>query len=262
MKKGIYMGCLPGASAAEKFALARDAGFDGVQIPSPDDLKTAANLRDLAGKYGLEVPSIMGQKHWSHPLSSSDPQTRQVCGDAICQDLRHARAIGADIVLLVPGVVTAQVTYEQAWQHSMAEVHRLARVAEQHQVVLALENVWNKFLLSPLEFRRFLDDLASPFVKAYFDCGNILAYGFPDHWIRTLGGRIASIHVKGYCQPPAAPFPHSLDSDVNWDACRQAWQAIGYDGYLTVEIAPDPADPEGSIHRYNRQLDAIVAGER
>ena len=97
-------------------------------------------------------------------------------------------------------------------------------------------------------------------MQAYFDCGNIVAYGYPHHWIRSLGDRIVKIHVKGFTQYPNVGFPCSLESDVPWAACREAWQEIGYDDYLTVEISPDPADPAGSIRRYGQQLDRIIEG--
>jgi len=260
MRKGICQACLPGSSPDAQFRIAADCGFDGVEIDAPADGDAARRLKDLAEARGLEIPSIMSGSHWSHPLSSPDEATRRHTQEEVAGLLGHARQIGATAVLLVPGVVNEQITYEQAWQRSLAEVRSLAAVAEQEQVTLAIENVWNQFLLSPLEFNLFLEEVGSPRVKAYFDCGNILAYGFPQHWIRSLGDRIAKIHVKGFTRFPNVAFPHGLSSDVPWAACRDAWRQVGYDDYLTVEIEPDPKDPEGSIRRYGRELDAVIAG--
>ncbi len=260
MKKGICQGCLPGDTAAAKFKLAKEAGFDGVEIHAVDDEKAVLDLKKLADEHGLEIPSIMGGPHWSHPLSSPDPIVRKHCSDSFTKTLHHARLIGADTVLLVPGVVTDDVPYEDAWDRSLDEVRALAGIAEKQEVFLAIENVWSKFLLSPIETVRFLDEVGSPFVKAYFDCGNIVSYGYPQHWICSLGDRIVKIHVKGFTQFPNVAFPNSLDSDVPWAECRAAWQQIGYDDYLTVEIGSDPKDAEGSIHLYAQQLDRIIAG--
>ena len=260
MKKGICLGCVPGDTLDAKLKLAKDAGFDGVEINAAEDDQTILNSKEAADGHGLEIPSIMGGLHWSHPLSSPDAQTRKLCSEGFKQSLRQARSIGVNTVLLVPAVVTDDVPYEDAWQRSIQEIRDLANVAEQEQVYLALENVWNKFLLSPIEFNQYLDEIASPFVNAYFDCGNIVAYGYPHHWIRSLGHRIQKIHVKGFTVFPNVGFPHSLEGDVPWAACRKAWQDIGYDDYLTVEIGPDPNDKTESMYRYSEQLDRIIEG--
>jgi hexulose-6-phosphate isomerase len=154
------------------------------------------------------------------------------------------------------------VTYEQAYERSQREIRELAKVAEEYRVVLALENVWNKFLLSPIEFVRYIDEIGSPFVKAYFDCGNICLYGFPQQWIRTIGsGRMDKIHVKGFTNYPHVGFPQTLLSDVPWAACREAWLEIGYDDYLTVEIGARKDDPVQSVRDYGAELSRIIVGE-
>ncbi|MBI2195067.1 MAG: sugar phosphate isomerase/epimerase [Planctomycetes bacterium] len=261
MKKGICMGCLPGDTAEAKLRLAKELGFQGVEIHAHDQDETVLEWKRIADRVGLEIPSIMGGPHWSHPLSSPDPAVRKVCNESIKRSLMQARRIGATAVLLVPAVVNADITYEQAWERSLKEVKDIARAAEEQRVTLAIENVWNKFLLSPIEFNHYLDEVGSPWVKAYFDCGNIVLYGFPQHWIRSLGKRIVKIHVKGFTGYPNVAFPNSLLSDVPWKACREAWQAIGYDDYLTVEIGPKKDDPAGSIRLYSEQLSRIIAGE-
>ena len=261
MKKGICMGCLPGETVDDKFKLAKKTGFDGVELPGNGSGEDVAAWKSAADAAGLETPSIMGGLHWSHPLSSPDPDVRSECNESIKTNLRQAKTIGAAAVLLVPAVVNAEATYEEAWERSIAEVKDIAPVAEETGVVLALENVWNKFLLSPIEFKQYVNEAGSEMVQAYFDCGNIMAYGFPEQWIRSLGDQIFKIHVKGFTNYPNLAFPKSLDSDVPWAACREAWLEIGYDDYLTVEIGPDPDDPEGSIQTYSEQLDKIIAGE-
>jgi len=261
MKKGICLGCLPGSTLEAKLRLAKDAGFDGVEPGSMDSDEKVLELKKAADSAGLGIASIMSGKHWSHPLSSPDPAVRKVCNETVRRDLRHARMMGASAVLLVPGVVNDEVTYEKAWERSLAEIKDIAKAAEQEKVYVAIENVWNKFLLSPIEFKQFIKEANSPFVKAYFDCGNILFYGYPQHWLRTLGSLVVKIHVKGFNNYPKVAFTRSLKSDVPWKAVRQALTDIGYQDYVTVEIGPDPEDPEGSIKGYSKELDKILAGE-
>jgi len=261
MKKGICAGCLPGDTLEAKLKLAKDAGFDGVEPGSTDSDQVAEEFKKAADNAGLEIASIMGGKHWSDPLSSPDPNVRKVCNETIKRDLRHAAMFGANAVLLVPGVVNDDITYEQAWERSLAEVKDIATVAEELKVYVAVENVWNKFLLSPIEFKQYLAEADSPYVKAYFDCGNICFYGYPQHWLRTLGDLVVKIHVKGFNNYPNVAFTKSLKSDVPWKPIREALTDIGYEDYLTVEIGADPADPEGSIRGYSDELDKIIAGE-
>ena len=262
MKKGICFGCLPGhLSEQDRLKLAKDAGFDGIEFHGTDNDDEVTRLKDLADAAGIETPSIMGHLHWQFPLSSPDPEERRKCADAFATSLRHAKMIGADTVLCVPAVVNDDVTYEEAYERSQAEIRELAKVAEEHQVALAIENVWNKFLLSPIEFARYVDEIGSPYVKAYFDCGNICLYGYPQQWIRTLGDRIAKMHVKGFSAFPDVGFPQTLRSDVPYDECRKAWLDTGYDDYLIVEIGAWKDDAEESIRVYSQELDAIIAGE-
>ena len=69
---------------------------------------------------------------------------------------------------------------------------------ERAKVLLNPENLWNKFLLSPLEMRSFVDLFHSPWVGAHFDTGNVMQYGYPEDWILTLGPRIKRVHIKDF----------------------------------------------------------------
>jgi len=211
---------------------------------SDDELR---RLKAIADATGMEIPSIMGGPHWQFPLSDPDPKVRKKCADSFQHALETAHLVGADTVLLVPGVVNENVTYEEAYARSQAEIRELAKVAEASQVYLGLENVWNKFLLSPLEFVQFIDEIGSPYVQAYFDCGNILTYGYPQHWIRTLGARIKKV-------------TYLLHGHVTWAEVRKALADVGYDDYLTVELPPYPQAPELMVYDSARQLDRIIEG--
>lgn len=256
MKKGICLGCLPKElSVEDKMKLAKDAGFDGVEIASPPGRDQALELKAQADAAGLEIPSIMSSAHWRCPLSDPDPAVRQECMDTVTSDVKLAAEIGADTVLLVPGVVNDKVCYEDAYQTSQAAIKELAPCAEANQVYIGIENVWNKLLLSPIEFCQFVDDIGSEYVQAYFDCGNILLYGYPQHWVRSLGKRIKKIHVKDF-KLDSKSFVDLLEGDVPYGEILTALQEIGYGDYLTVEVGC----PDKEVYAASEAVDKIIAG--
>lgn len=259
MKKGICIGSLPGKlSLEERFQLAKDAGFDGIEINTVNTDEESKKLKSIADSVGLEIPSVMNSAHWQFPLSSPDPEVREKSVDGMMKSLASASIVGADTVLLVPGVVNQDVCYEDAYTTSQKEVRELAKTAEERKVFIAIENVWNKFLLSPMEFARYIDEIDSEYVAAYFDVGNILLYGFPQHWIRTLGSRIKKIHVKGFKVGPKS-FTYLLDSDINWAEVMKAVRDVGYDNYVTAEMPTYSSIPEQMVYDTSAHLDKIFA---
>jgi hexulose-6-phosphate isomerase len=183
----------------------------------------------------------MNADHWRFPLSSGDPAVvaRSVAG--METSLRNAALWGADAVLLVPAVVDAQTSYSDAWTRSQRVIReRLLPLANELNVTIAVEEVWNKFLLSPLEFARYVDEFATPRIKAYFDIGNVVFYGFPQDWIRVLGSRIVKLHLKDFTLDRANgrfAWKNLGEGDVDWAAVRQALVDIGFAGFATTEVA-------------------------
>jgi hexulose-6-phosphate isomerase len=177
--------------------------------------------------------------------------------------LTDANAYGASTVLLVPAVVSAEVSYADAYARSQAEVQKALPMAADLGIKIAFENVWNKFLLSPLEMARYIDEFESDWVGAYFDVGNIVTYGWPEHWIRTLGPRILKVDIKEYSRTkrdkegPSAGFRVELgEGDCNWPAVREALADIGYNGWATAEIPGGDTERLRDIaQRMNRILD-------
>lgn len=262
MKKGISWCAFPAAlPTARKFELAAAAGYNGIEVPAVTDIEELQDLRNLADDHGIEIPSIIETESWKLPLSSSDPAVTGRITEKLKNNLRYASSCGIGTILCVPGVVDSQTHYPVAHANALAQFKDMAKIAEAHSVTLAIENVWNKFLLTPLEFRDFIDEVDSPFVKAYFDCGNICLYGFPDDWIRILGkDRIAKIHVKGFTDyPNEIGFPKTLVSDVPWREILTSLREIGYDDYLTVEIKAAETDFEEKLHQYSAELDEIIS---
>lgn len=237
-----------GKTIPEKFQTAKVAGFDGIEAMSHLDRNEVLKARDATG---LAVPSVCGALHWKYLLSDPDPKVRENGIEALKVALEDAQAYGADTVLLVPGRVTDTVRYDECWDRSVAEIRKALPLAEKLNVKIAIENVWNNFLLSPIEAAQYIDQFQSAMVKAYFDCGNILAYGWPEQWIKILGNRIAKVHIKEYSrkiadtQGKSAGFNVKLrEGDVNWSAVMKSFDEIGYNGWTTIEQSGGET-PEG-----------------
>ncbi len=262
MKKGICIGSLPreGWSIKERFALAARAGYQGVEVGLLESEVERAQYRAAAEATGLEIPSVMAGKHWSHPLSSRDPSVRREGLDAIRASIDTAAALGADVVLVVPAVVTDSQPYQEAYDLSVAAMQELAPYAAASGITLAVENVWNRFLLTSREFNQYLDDVAEPNVQAYFDCGNILNYGHAQQWIRELGPRIARVHVKDF-DLGTRTWRWLLQGSVPWGEVRQALMEIGYDSYLTAELPLYSAYPDQMAFDTSGALSRIIAGQ-
>jgi len=261
MKKGICIGTLPGGISDEGFALAKEAGFAGVELGTLNDEASRTNAAELAKKHGIAIPSIMNSVHWGKPHSDPDPAVRREGFEGMLASFATAAATGADTVLLVPAVVTDTVTYEQAWIRSQFEILELLKVAEEKKIAIGIENVWNRFLLSPTEFAQYIDQFNSSYVNAYFDVGNICLYGNPHQWIRTLGPRIGKVHVKGFDTRSRQFTSTLLGGNINWKAVRQAFVDIGYEGWITAEMGQNREDPRGGAFALSEEMDKIIAGE-
>ena len=249
IRKGIMWGNIAfGTTILEKFKAAKAAGFEGVE---PMSHLNREEVVKAARETGMVIPSVCGSLHGKYPLSDPDPKVREMGVEALKVTLEDAKAYGADTILLVPGRVNDTVSYDDCWNRSVAEINKVLPLAAKLGVTIAIENVWNNFLLSPLEAARYIDQFNSPFVKFYFDCGNVLVIGWPEQWIRILGKRIARIHIKEYSRKIAdkqgkwAGFGVALqEGDNNWPAILKALDEIGYQSWATVE-QPGGDTPDG-----------------
>lgn len=261
MKKGICIGSLPGNSTEARFKLAKAAGFDGVEIGTLGDDADRHQTKQLAAQHHLELFSVMNQKHWSHPLSDADEAVRAASHEGMLDSMATAKTIGADAVLLVPAVVNEATPYEAAYERSQTEIRKLIPRATEYGLTIAIENVWNKFLLSPIEFAQYLDEFESDAVTAYFDVGNIVLYGYPQQWIRSLGSRISKVHVKGF-NANTRQFTYLIeDCTIDWNEVMTALADVGYDDYMTAELPIDAEDPDGTVHQISEDMDNIIAGK-
>jgi hexulose-6-phosphate isomerase len=254
-KKSIMPGMIKaGANLEEKFAIARKAGFDGMEVPPSYDQADA--LRAASEKAGLPIHSVIFGG-WAKPLSHPDPKIREEGVEELKKGLRFAKSVGADNLLLVPAVVNEKTRYVEAYERSQEGIRKALPAAEETKVVISIEEVWNNFLLSPIEFNRYVDEFQSPFVKAYFDTGNIVKNGWPEDWIRTLGKRIHRVHLKDFSKKKHQ-FVKLTEGDVNWKEVRKAFAEIGFAGYMTVEFnGDDYLEPDELV----RRIDKIFSGE-
>ncbi|MCL6442906.1 MAG: sugar phosphate isomerase/epimerase [Alicyclobacillus sp.] len=251
MKVGINQWCFPdGTPLDQVLEMSARAGFDGVELNlyGPGavglTLETSATearqIQRQASDAGLELRSLSTGLLWQTPLSDPDPEVRAKGRQVVEKQIELAAVMGADTVLVVPGLVNRTVSYEDCYARAQEMVGKLAAVAERSGVRIGIENVWNKFLLSPMDMVRFIDGIGSKWVGAYFDVGNVLQFGFPEQWISSLGNRIFKVHVKDFLQSVGNinGFVPLLAGDVSWQAVRQALVDVGYDDYLTAELAP------------------------
>ena len=249
MRIGLNAGIFPGNPApTAAIQRAQAAGAQGLELnvaaEGPFSLETPepdlAALRAAAADAGIALPSLHCGLHWKYPLTDPDPAVRRRGLAALDRSLEIGAALGCEVLLVVPGVVTPQVRYADAYARAQEGVAALARRAADLGMRIGVENVWNRFLLSPLEMAAFIDALDSPAVGAYFDVGNVLAFGYPQDWIATLGRRIVAVHFKDYRSdvPGMGGFVHLLQGDVPWADALAALRAIPYDGYVTAELNP------------------------
>ncbi|MGH9470556.1 MAG: sugar phosphate isomerase/epimerase family protein, partial [Terriglobia bacterium] len=224
-------------SLLDGFRMTRECGFQQMEPFATFDAHLAAETKQAAETARIEIGSVANPMNWRDPLSSNDRELGEKSIAAQSAALRNAHLWGAEATLVIPGVVTPSVTYREAWVNSRKRIEQLIPLAEKLGVVMAFEETANqsKFLLSPLEFARYIDDFKSPHVRSYFDTGNIMPIGYPQDWIHTLGKRIAKVHLKDY-DPKTRKFVNLGDGIVNWPAVRQAFIDIGYTGTFTVEL--------------------------
>jgi L-ribulose-5-phosphate 3-epimerase len=262
IRKGIMWATVgvPG-SVLEKMKLVQAAGFEGVEPMGGMDQDEVLKALEATG---LKAGSVCCHTHWAKPLSDPNPAVREVGVEGLRQSLRDAKRYGAPAVLLVPAVVSDKVSYADAYRRSQEEIRKVVPLAEELGVKIAIENVWNNFLLSPLEAARYVDEFQSPLVGWHLDCGNLVHYGWPEQWVRILGGRIATLHIKEFSRKKAdkegrwAGFnAEFLTGDNNWPAILKALDEIGWQGWGIAEQGG--GDTAEGLKKLSGEMDRIFA---
>ena len=256
MKKGINIWSFPSGTVKESLTLAAHAGFDGVELAlnASGELSMESSeaeikeIKKAADDMGLSLYSLSCGLCWDYRLSDDDPAMRQKAKDMIKKQLETAKILGADTILVIPGVVNVEfsspekkVAYDVVYERALEGLFELKPYAEKLEVNIGLENVWNKFLLSPMEMRDFINKLDSKYIGSYLDIGNTLYCGYPEDWVRILGDRIKKVHFKDYRMAAGGlhGFVDLLAGDVDYPEVMRALGEIGYDGWVSAEMIPN-----------------------
>lgn len=262
-KKAIMFGMLKAdGSLPDKFQLLKDCGFDGVELDSPGKYNPT-EVTEACKRVGFQIEGVVDQFHWQVNLADPSAKTRAAAVEHLKGALRECKAFGGTSVLLVPAVVNKQVTYDDAWKRSIEEIRKAIPTAEETGVKIAIENVWNQFLLSPLEAARYVDQFESPHVRWHFDIGNVINYGWPEQWVRILGKRIVKLHFKEFSRKRRDEeglwkgfAVELLEGDNDWPAIMKALDEVGYDTWACAEVAGGGPDRMKAIAA---RMDKILA---
>jgi len=225
-----------------------------------DCKESIEQIRKKIDKFNLKIFSITTLDLFRYTLTSNDPDVREHGKKITKKLIKISNWLNADMVLIEPGVVTAKTSYQDAYKNCINSLKELNEFAARHEVTLALENVWGKFLLSPLEFKDFLDEINSEYIGVYLDVANILPFGYPEDWINILDTKIKNIHFKdfntsvggldGFCNP--------FDGDVNWVAVKKSLNDIDYAGPITAEVIPPDLWKKEFITEISRKMDFFI----
>ncbi|MBP3396572.1 MAG: sugar phosphate isomerase/epimerase [Clostridia bacterium] len=276
MKKGINIWSFPDMPLADVFALAKKAGFEGVEVALglEGEISLSSTEADLlkvkkaADDCGIQLYSLSCGLYWDFWLNDDDAAVREKAKSIVKKQLETAKILGCDTILVIPGSVNADfaapgkvVDYATTYERALAAINELKPYAEELGVAIGLENVWNKFLTSPMEMRDFIDKIDSPFVGSYFDVGNVVINGYPEHWIRILGNRIKKVHFKDFRRAVGTldGFVDLLAGDVNYPEVVKALEEVGYDGWVSAEMIPNyKYHTETIIYNTSNAMDAIL----
>lgn len=277
MKKGISIWSFAGADIRENLKLAKDAGFDGVELALNEtgefSLESTKEevlaIKAFGEELGLEFYSVASGLYWTYNYTSANEENVKKAKAITRKQLEVASWLGCDTILVVPGAVEVAfdpgevVEYDVAYERALSALKELAPYAEELKVAIGIENVWNRFLLSPVEMAEFIDKVGSDWVGSYFDVGNVLYIGYPEHWIKILNKRIKKVHFKDYRRAAGDlhGFVDLLAGEVNWPAVMEQFKNIGYDGWVTAEMLPPYTHyPEAILYNTSTAMDYIIKG--
>lgn len=255
MKKGINSWSFQDMKYKDIFPLAKKTKYDGVELAMNADGEITPNTSDkdllkikkMAQDNGIELYSLASGMLWDFWINDTDKKVREKAKELVKRQLEIAKLLDCKDILCVPGCVNAEwfnkdkiEDYETAYNRCLEAFTELKDYAEELKINIALENVGNKFLLSPIEFRDFIDKIGSYYVGFYLDVGNLLQTGYPEQWIKTMGKRLKKVHMKDYkslgdCLGVNVDL---LEGDADWPKIMKALKDVGYNDYLTAEMIP------------------------
>jgi hexulose-6-phosphate isomerase len=268
LRKAVMYGMIgAGKTIEDKFQVLKDTGFAGVEMDSP----TSLNMDEILfaqSKTGIKVHGLVDSKHWQMYLNASDQKVQDAGVEALQTCLRDAKTLGCTSILLVPGLVKEGMPYDDCWTLTQKNIRKVLPLAKECGVKVAIENVWNNFIMSPMEAARYVDEFNDPMVAWHFDIGNVINYGWPDQWARILGKRIAKLHIKDFSrkirneQGLWKGFDVELgEGDAGWAAVMKALDEVGYStapggNWATAEVS---GGDEKRLKTVSEQMDKLFA---
>lgn len=275
MKKGISIWSFAEPDLRKCMLLAKSAGFDGIELALDEDSMVSMKstkedileVKKMAEEIGLELYSVASGLYWQYNYTSANPENVKYAKEITKKQLQVASWLGCDTILVVPGAVEVAfdpgevVEYDVAYERALEALRELAPVAEELNVHIGVENVWNRFLLSPMEMADFIDKVGSTHVGSYFDVGNVLYDGYPEHWIKILNKRIKKVHFKDYRRAAGDlyGFVDLLAGEVNYPAVMAQLESVGYDNWVTAEMLPPYTHyPETILYNTSNSMDKIL----
>ena len=272
-----FPGGLEGAlDVFEAIRLAKEHRFDALELGIFEkgalqlDVteKRCSEIREEAKRVGVELLSVASGIYWTRSLGDSDDRSRLLAAGDLEDLIRITSWLGAKTLLVIPGSVDVfflpdrpRQPYEEVWRNATEGLRSVLPAAEKDGVRLGIENVWNRFLLSPHEMAAFIDQFSSPWIGAYVDVANLMPFGYADDWLRTLGNRVVGVHFKDFRRSvgTAEGFVDLLEGDVDWPAVIEALDEIGYEGPVAAEMIPGyKHHPMVRVANASNAMDAIL----
>ena len=246
MKIGVTQIILSDLSLDDTLELCQVADYEVIELVfgegrdpdvamSDDEIR---GVRDRCERAGIEIGSSIGWYAERGCFIHPDRAERDQGMKCLVRSIEIANTLGADAVLLHPGQLTAEATYREAWDWMVGGMKEVAPFAEEKGVTVGIENVWNKFILSPREAGEIVDEVGSERIGIYLDTANMMFYGYPEHWIRGLGKKIARVHFKDFVRKDRAFVP-LMDGDTDWATVVSDLRKVGYDGPVIHEVGGD-----------------------
>ena len=260
----------------EALQLAKQYRFDAIELgifengALPLDISRAKceEIKSKAAEIGIGLPSVASGLYWSRSLGDSDTNKSVQAAEDLQTMIKIANWLGAKTLLTIPGAVDVfflpdrpKQPYEEVWKNATEGLRNVLPIAEEHKVRLGIENVWNRFLMSPHEMASFIDQFESPWVGAYVDVANLLPFGYPEDWLRVLGKCVVGVHFKDFRRAvgTADGFVDLLEGDVDWPAVMSALEDIGYEGPVAAEMIPGyKHHPMVRVSNASNAMDAIL----
>lgn len=273
----------------EKMELAKKAGFEGIELSITAEGELSVNssnddllkIKQSAKESGIIINSIACSLNWQYSITSNVEEIRVKAKSNIMRQLEIASVMEVDAILVLPGFVGLDfkstdlfkdpnkidyfpgnevIDYDIAWERAVAAFIELGYKAGEKGITICIENIWNKFLLSPIEMKYFLGQVSSDYVKVYFDTGNCMLYGYPEHWIKILGSDIKRVHLKDFRRGTSnlLGFVDLLAGDVDFVKVIGQLESVGYDGWVTAEITNYKQYPELTVYNTSYAMDKII----